>query len=123
MSEKWYASPEKNPYLCPSSGPVGRKAGLSYSMNGGLDVNIGGERVGIQIGRIRTPSRKILLLDENEAKLNDGRFVPPGEAMHLEIKHSEGGNLLFCDGSVRWIDSEQFMNMMQSDASCWDPLQ
>lgn len=122
MSEEWYASPEKNPYLCPSSGPVGRKAGLSYSMNGGLDVALGGQRVGIQVGRIRTPSRKILLLDESELKLNDGRFVPPGEAPYLEIKHSDGGNLLFCDGSVRWIDKDQFMNMMESDATCWDPL-
>jgi len=123
MAEEWYASPEKNTYLCPSSGPVGRKAGLSYSMNGGLDENVAGNvRVGIQVGRIRNPSKTILLLDESELKLNDGRFVPPGEAPYLEIKHSGGANLLFCDASVRWIRKETFEKMMQKDAGCWDPL-
>ncbi len=123
MPEEWYATPEKNSYLCPSSGPVGRKAGLSYSMNGGLDVYLSGDvRIGIQIGRIKNPSRTILLLDESELKLNDGRFVPPGEATYLEIKHSGGGNLLFCDGSARWMKRETFMKIMQTDSGFWDPL-
>ncbi len=123
MTEKWYASPDKNPYLCPSSGPVGRKAGLSYSMNAALDDRTsGGSGIGIQISRIRTPSRTILLVDESELKLNDGRFVPPGEAAHLMIKHNDGGNLLFCDASVKWVAQETFMKMIQSDSGCWDPL-
>lgn len=130
MPEEWYASPDKNPYLCPSSGPVGRKAGLSYSMNAALDGRNSslaglvwdGNPVGIQISRIRTPSRTILLLDESELKLNDGRFVPPGEAPYLMIKHSDGGNLLFCDASVKWIGQETFMKMIQSESGCWDPL-
>ncbi|NQT82547.1 DUF1559 domain-containing protein [bacterium] len=131
MPEEWYASPDKNPYLCPSSGPVGRKAGLSYSMNSYLDgrslndssLVSGGSAIGIQISRIRIPSRIILLLDESEQKLNDGRFVPPGEALYLMIKHSDGGNLLFCDGSARWIKKESFEKMMQKDSACWHPLQ
>jgi len=122
--DEWFASPDRNPYLCPSSGPVGRKAGLSYSMNGGLDLYLAdGARIGIQVGRIRSPSRKILLLDESELKLNDGRFVPPGEAPYLEVKHCNGGSLLFCDGSVRWIQKDTFVKMMQGDPCCWDPLQ
>jgi prepilin-type N-terminal cleavage/methylation domain-containing protein/prepilin-type processing-associated H-X9-DG protein len=124
VPEEWFASPDKNPYLCLSSGPVGRKAGLSYSMNGGLDVSLAdGSRVGIQIVRINKSSRKILLLDESELKLNDGRFVPPGEATYLMIKHADGGNVLFCDGSVRWIGRESFMKMLETDSGSWDPLQ
>jgi len=124
MPEEWFANPDKNPYLCPSSGAVGRKAGLSYSMNGGLDVSLAdGSRVGIQLVRINGSSRKILLLDESELKLNDGRFVPPGEAPYLMVKHADGGNLLFCDGSARWIGKETFMKKLETDSGSWDPLQ
>lgn len=131
MPEEWYASPDKNPYLCPSSGPVGKKAGLSYSMNAYLDGRSlsdaslvwAGNPIGIQVGRIRRPSGTILLLDESELKLNDGRFVPPGEATYLMVKHCGGGNLLFCDGSAKWIVRKTFMNMMESQTEFWHPLQ
>ncbi len=128
MTEDWYASPDRNPYLCPSAGPVGRKRGLSYAMNSHLDLPgyPNDARIGIQVGRIRIPTRTILLVDEDDTTINDGRFVPTGHENDVGmkewlLKHSGGANLLFCDGSVRRIEKKRFMEIMDEDSEWFDP--
>ncbi len=131
MKDEWYASPEKNPYLCPSAGPVGRKRGLSYAMNSNLNVppNGSGSENGINISRIKNTSHTILLVDESEMSLNDGLFLPTGHenqvtgaALHTWLKHSGGANLAFCDGHVGWIEGKKFKPMLGSNDWRWfDP--
>ena len=122
MQEEWYRSADKNPYLCPSAGEVGKARGLSYSMNSNLNVppNTGGIVSGINISRIRNPSDTILLVDESEMTLNDGLFLPLGHDNQLNdpallrswLKHSGGANVCFCDGHVGWIEAKRFKKIL-----------
>lgn len=131
MQDEWYASPDKNPYLCPSAGPVGRKRGLSYAMNSNLNVPAGSgtNNVGYNISRIKNSSRCILLVDESELTLNDGLFLPGGHENGVSgpdlrdwLKHSGGANLCFCDGHVGWIEGKKFKPMLGSnDWRAFDP--
>ena len=131
MQDEWYASPDKNPYLCPSAGPVGRKRGLSYSMNSNLNVppGSGTNNVGFNINRIKNPSRTILLVDESEMTLNDGLFLPTGHENQISgddlrywLKHNGGANLAFCDGHVGWIQGKEFKSLLgRNDWRSFDP--
>jgi prepilin-type N-terminal cleavage/methylation domain-containing protein/prepilin-type processing-associated H-X9-DG protein len=130
-NEEWFHSSSTNPYLCPSAGEVGKKRGLSYSMNALLDQTKGGDfsppaphRVGIQLSRIKRPPETILLVDESELTLNDGRFVPTGsenDIPDLHLKHANGGDLLFCDGHVEWIDKKKLKSLMNRTQDYFDP--
>jgi len=132
MAPEWYASPDKNPYLCPSVGPVGRKRGCSYAMNYQLDTYPAGEPpIGIQISRIRNLSRKVLFVDESEQTINDGWFVPQGhendvrspEQLRSWLKHNGGANMAFCDGHIAWIERDRFLKMLDSyNPNDWLPL-
>jgi prepilin-type processing-associated H-X9-DG protein len=128
--EEWFASADTNPYLCPSAGPVGKKRGLSYAMNSHLDdpkMWISDDnRSGYQVSRIRIPSQTILLVDESDQTINDGRFVPDGvennvSASEWLLKHTGGANLLFCDGSVKWIEKTRFRTLMDRNSDWFDP--
>jgi len=124
--EEWYANPATNPYLCPSAGPVGRKRGLSYTMNFYLDVppNHSVDRVGIQLSRIRRAAEVIMLVDESDQTLNDGTFWHQGVELtvpDLLLKHSGGGNLSFCDGHVAWIRQERLLRLMSRDSDAFYP--
>jgi len=125
MRDKWYASPKTNPYLCPSAGPVGRKRGLSYSMNGYLEVSAdGGAVTGIKLSKIRNQSTTVLLVDESELTLNDGYFDPAGDenkSPELHLKHSDGGNIAFCDGHVAWIEKKRFLKIMDEKSDWFLP--
>jgi len=131
MKEEWFQSPGNNPYLCPSAGEAGKKRGLSYSMNWLLDQTRGGSfwppephRIGMQVAKIKRPPHTILLVDESELTLNDGRFVATGhenDIPDLLLKHSGGGNLLFCDGHVKWIEKKRLLRLMSSGSEYFDP--
>ena len=124
--EEWYADASKNPYLCPSAGPVGKKRGLSYTMNFYLDVPASHDayRIGIRISRIRNPSKTIMLVDESETTVNDGTFWHRGvelEVSELLLKHCGGGNLAFCDGHVAWIQEDRLLQLMSKDSDAFYP--
>ncbi len=124
--DDWYADPSKNPYLCPSAGPIGRNRGLSYTMNFYLDVPASHDlfRIGIKLGRIRRPSDTIMLVDESELTLNDGTFWHRGVELdipRLLLKHSGGANLAFCDGHVSWIQRDKLLGMMSRDSDAFYP--
>lgn len=127
MQEEWYASIGSNPYLCPSAGPVGRKRGLSYSMNYWLEDPPGGQQKdikGLKLSQIRSDSRTILLVDESEQTLNDGLFLPTGhenDVPNLHLKHAGGGNISFCDGHVAWIEGGKLLKIMTADSEYWRP--
>lgn len=94
----------KNPnvYICPSE-PNAEYKRLTYSMNcaiAGLNATV----------RMKQPSEVVLLVDENNA--NDGFFwaFNANQAYGavstdaLSQNHLKGGNLLFCDGHVKFYN-------------------
>ncbi len=133
MEDDWYASPDKNPYLCPSAGPVGRKRGLSYSMNSHLNIppdSSGTNNVGYNISRIKNSTKTVLLVDESEMTLNDGLFLPTGHendvrdeaSLRFWLKHSGGANIAFCDGHIGWIERKAFLAILDRNDPRWfDP--
>lgn len=84
-------------YVCPSE-PNGEYKRLTYSMNcaiAGLNATV----------RMKKPTEVVLLVDENNA--NDGYFYTAGVGASgstdaLSQNHLKGGNLLFCDGHVKF---------------------
>lgn len=89
-------------YVCPSE-PNGEFKKLTYSMNcaiAGLNATV----------RMKQPSDVVLLVDENNA--NDGFFWAfDANAVYGSVStdaisqnHSNGGNLLFCDGHVKFYN-------------------
>lgn len=93
-------------YICPST-PDGKKKGLSYSMNCAVSV--------LSSVRIRQPAEIVLLVDEDRV-LNDGYFYArdtTGTADNstdaLTQSHNGGGNLLFCDGHVKFYPFKKFV--------------
>jgi prepilin-type processing-associated H-X9-DG protein/prepilin-type N-terminal cleavage/methylation domain-containing protein len=87
-------------YVCPSE-PNGEFKRLTYSMNcaiAGLNATV----------RMKKPAEVVLLVDENNA--NDGYFYTAGllptpasgSTDALSQNHLKGGNLLFCDGHVKF---------------------
>ncbi len=125
--ETWFATFGSNPYLCPSAGPVGRKRGLSYSMNYFLEDPPGGQTAdikGLKLSQIRSEASKILLVDESEMTLNDGLFLPTGhenDIPDLHLKHTGGGNIAFCDGHVSWIEKKRLLSIMNANSDYWRP--
>jgi len=132
MQDEWYASPDKNPYLCPSVGPVGRKRGCSYAMNHQLDTYppAGTEfapKIGMKISRIKSQSQKVLFVDEPETTINDGLFVPQGHENDVSnlsqwLKHGSGVNIAYCDGHIGWKEEKKFFEMIsREDPRSWNP--
>jgi prepilin-type N-terminal cleavage/methylation domain-containing protein/prepilin-type processing-associated H-X9-DG protein len=124
-NEEAYASASTNPYLCPSAGPVGKKRGLSYSMNYYLQ-NPPGSAIEscMKLSQIRHDATTILLVDESEQTLNDGLFLPTGHenaVPDLHLKHAGGGNLAFCDGHITWINGDRLKKIMTADSDYWRP--
>jgi prepilin-type processing-associated H-X9-DG protein len=125
MSDQWYASTKNNPYLCPTAGPVGKKRGLSYSMNGHLDsAREDGAVIGMRLTEIYGDAKTILLVDESDLTVNDGRFNPEGDeskSPKLHLKHRDGGNVGFCDGHVAWIEEQRFLEIMKPESGWFSP--
>jgi len=132
MKDEWYASPDKNPFLCPSVGPVGMKRGCSYAMNHRLDTYpTGGSeyapKIGMEISRIKSQSQKVLFVDEPESTINDGLFVPTGHENDVTdlskwLKHSGGANIAYCDGHIGWIEEKTFFDMIsREEPRYWFP--
>ena len=109
MNDEWYKSPHKNVYLCPSAVPPGKARGFSYPMNCRLEEDERGGFIGegVQLSRIVSPSRTILLVDESGWSCNDGHFMPESNFDVGTDIHTGGGNLSFCDFHAAWMPREQ----------------
>ncbi len=86
-------------YLCPSA-PDKNKRKLSYSMNCAV--------AGLSVSRIRSTGDIILLVDEGKT-INDGYFWATASADstdQLFDGHNGGGNLLYVDGHVKFMQSK-----------------
>ena len=82
-------------YVCPSTQDADKKK-LGYSMNCAVSM--------LSQTRIRTPADIILLMDEGQS-LNDGFFWAQSGTQptdELTKAHNGGGNILFCDGHVKF---------------------
>ncbi len=125
--DAWYADPAENIYLCPTAGPVGKKRGLSYSMNYYVEFPPGGvsaDIIGIKLSEVKNRARTILLLEESELTVNDGSFNPTSfekDAAVLGLKHSEGGHLLLCDGHVAWMEKARLRKLIDADSEYFRP--
>jgi len=125
--DEWYADPRENIYLCPTAGAVGRKRGLSYSMNYHLEDPPGGtepEIIAMKLSSIKNPAEIILLVEETELTINDGCFIVTGHENDVEdlgLRHSDGGHLLFCDGRVGWIHKVELLDLMNADSTHFVP--
>jgi len=123
MPDEWYSDARKNVYLCPTAGPVGRKRGLSYSMNYYLEYAY--DVLGLKLTAIKNPAETILLLEETELTLNDGCFVPSGFENYFSkeypCKHAEGTHVLLCDGHVERIDKVRLLKLIKADSEYFRP--
>ncbi len=129
LDESWFASPEKNVYLCTAVGAVGKKRGCSYAMNSVLDEPPeGAGMLGRKLSQIRKSTQKILFVDEPESTINDGWFVPQGHEndvrdLKLWLKHEGGANVAFCDGHIEFIPEKRFLSIMdRNDREWFDPF-
>lgn len=93
-------------WLCPSTheGP-GRL--MSYHMNGLISTSNG-----LKASAIRVPSNT-LLLEESGRTRWDGTMLRPDQAGNYQygrpqINHSQGGNVPFVDGHVKWHHDRQW---------------
>lgn len=125
--DEWYTDAAENIYLCPTAGPVGKKRGLSYSMNYRLEDPPGGQTVdiiGLKLSQIKNPAEIILLVEETELTINDGCFIVTGQENDipdLALKHADGGHLLFCDGHIGWIHKVELLKLMNADSAHFRP--
>jgi prepilin-type N-terminal cleavage/methylation domain-containing protein/prepilin-type processing-associated H-X9-DG protein len=126
-------------YICPSDGygPKLGPTGLSYAANacisrqkrdatGNRDLNV--FQPGKKINIIKNPSNFMLLAEEaqpgsagnneilDNSSTDDGYYnLPrkvPAESSHtnyLALRHSEGGNVAFVDGHVKWYKREEVL--------------
>lgn len=87
-------------YMCPSNEDAEIKR-LSYGMNCGIS--------GLHTVRMRVPTSTVLLVDEYRA--SDAYFWAvdmPSSTDAMTQDHNGGGNLLFCDGHVKYFTYASF---------------
>ncbi|MBI5831264.1 MAG: DUF1559 domain-containing protein [Armatimonadetes bacterium] len=87
----------KSVFLCPSD-TNGPNKGVSYSMNYVLEWQ--------SLAAMVSPANCCIFMDES-ATLNDGCFVWPGDAP--SFIHTDGCNMAFCDGHVKWRKPSQIV--------------
>jgi len=96
----------------------------SFTMNSGFDPNpessVNGPRV--KLTGVKLPSQKMLVGEENDLTLNDGRWVlrriddTSSADDELTERHGKKGSVLFCDGHVELVyaaDAEKNKSMKE----------
>jgi prepilin-type N-terminal cleavage/methylation domain-containing protein/prepilin-type processing-associated H-X9-DG protein len=126
-------------YLCPSDrfGPTLGPTGLSYAINACVtkqvrDMTTGARTItgyspGKKVSLIKNPSQFMLLAEEvqpgsagsgaflDDSSTDDGYFNmtrspdPAAWTNYLALRHTEGGNVVFVDGHVKWYKRDQII--------------
>ena len=108
------AEPENKLYVCPS-GLDQLRLNCNYAYNERLS---GGHAKNAteywynppkKLGRFRTPSEKVIIIDGARKDNNYHLFMYDGTLYfsHIDLRHSNGCNALWLDGHVTWIEPTQ----------------
>ena len=87
-------------YRCPSTGPIGRALRVNFSINNYIDGQENPPK-GVLLSRIKTPTQKVLLVNEDPKTMHNASFNPGGSAAGgTLVLHNGKVNIGFVDGNI-----------------------
>ncbi|HEY0456072.1 MAG TPA: prepilin-type N-terminal cleavage/methylation domain-containing protein [Verrucomicrobiae bacterium] len=118
-------------YRCPSTGKLGERLRVNYSMNGWLNPGVKPTPTsdpvpekGVLHTTVVNPSEKVLLVNEDPKTMNNASFYPLGTAVNGQFTiHLGRVNLSFIDGHVESLSDKQVRNMLKNSAHYFDTTQ
>lgn len=111
-------------YRCPSTGDIGRALRVNFSMTSPINGVTGGLHPGINLSRIRNPTEKFMLMNEDPHSMANASFSPGGTAFgggtgisavgtRLHVMHKTGINTSYFDGHAASIKAERLMEIQR----------
>ena len=102
-------------YRCPSTGKLGEALRVNYSANGWMEPGrpFGNGIVpprGLMTTVVTDPSRKVLLLNEDPARMDSPAFLP-GNPLREVVFHLDRANVAFMDGHMESVPRKEFAQM------------
>ena len=108
-------------YRCPSTGDLGERLRVNFSMNAWLDPNQNKVRgKGALTTAIVNPSQKVMLVNENPDYMKDAAFDPDDKSAtdnDLFTLHLGRANAAFIDGHLESIPNRTIISVVQGGAN------